>query len=161
MSDEKLVYKMSDKDSKKIEIENTEETNPVEKQIENIKEDEIPVDWTFNLDGKNCSFAFKGYTIKSRMPKIGDKIAIESRRSILSRGQYNSLAISIIDSQVNALNLLDAVTTLQVCCELPKDFPNRENLADADETQEQDILDLYLNYIKWQKFFRIRVAEKH
>ena len=62
------------------EIENTEETNPVEKQIENIKEDEIPVDWTFNLDGKNCSFAFKGYTIKSRMPKIGDKIAIESRR---------------------------------------------------------------------------------
>lgn len=100
------------------------------------------------------------YVVKCRMPLIGDSIALESTKSFMTRGQYSLMASSNVLSQIEAVNLVDAIASIRHLCTLPKEFPQGDNLFNAEPNQAEDILDLYECYLKWQDFFREKMEGK-
>lgn len=131
------------------------------KTQEEVDLNNIPDGWTFDIKKKSGFFLVRDYSIEAKIPTIGDRIAIESRRSILTRGQYALMSMNSFMSEITILDFVDALSMLQIVCKLPDHFPCRENLAEiTDEDDESLVMEVYTAYIKWQKFFRKNMGGK-
>jgi len=136
-----------------------EDSNKVKE--EEVDLNNIPEGWTFDIKKKSGFFLVRDYSIEAKIPTIGDRIAIESRRSILTRGQYALMSMNSFMSEITILDFVDALSMLQVVCRLPENFPCKENLAEiTDEDDESLVMEVYSAYIKWQKFFRKNMGGK-
>lgn len=146
---------------KKSQESNFKVKDQPKSNLSEVKEEEIPNGWTFDYKNKTGVFIVRDYPIIARIPTIGDKISIESRRSILSRGQYSTMAMTLLESQNYAVALINAISMIQVVCVLPEDFPHRDNLSEiSDEKDERLLMEVYEGYLQWQLFFRKSLEAK-
>lgn len=103
-----------------------------------------------------------GIEIKFRYPSLADEIQIESKKHLLTRGQYSSMSIGILDSQILILTLVNAIATLSVCASFIGEKEKEEYFWEgfADDDGKEFVLKVYDEFIKWRQSFRRR-SEKN
>lgn len=94
----------------------------------------------------------KDIVITYRYPTITDEISIESKKALLTRGQYTILSISLDPIQRKATELTDAIATLSICAI----FENKKYYWEGftDEDGKDFILEVYKDFNLWRLQFR-------
>jgi hypothetical protein len=92
---------------------------------------------------------FKGgqYTIK--FPNVGQTIDIESLKQALTNNRYGAMAMSNVRSMVIALDLVDAISFVQVMCpEISRTLPKNISYTNIDDPiLASELSTLYRNQI--------------
>ena len=89
------------------------------------------------------SFELKGNEYSVEFPNIGQLIDIETRKAMLSKGQYGGILESFLLSGLNALECVDAIAFFDVCCPKIKEDLKVKSYLDLDP---MDFLQIYSVY---------------
>ena len=97
------------------------------------------------------SFTHKGNSFEVKVPNVGQIIDIETRKSILSQGQYGKLVSFRTKDGEKALDFIDCVATLTVLC--PKFVEGlKVSLLELDSTDMAEVIKDYKDQIDtWLK----------
>lgn len=110
----------------------------------------------FNSQKRETVITVKGVELKLRFPTISDEILIESKKHTLTRSQYASMSLGLLQTQVETLNLTDAIATLSTVA----DFVDEKKYGDVsfselyEEEDKAFILEAYTQYLEWRNSFR-------
>ncbi len=87
------------------------------------------------------------YTVK--FPNVGQTIDIESLKQALTTNRYGAMAMSNVRSMVVALDLVDAISFIQVMCpEIGRTLPNNISYTNIDDpVLAAELSSLYRNQI--------------
>ncbi len=97
----------------------------------------------------------KGINIKFIYPTIADEIQIETEKTLLTRGQYPSLSFSISQTQMDAFQLTEALSTLKVVAFfVDKEYQEISWDKLYDEEGKDFLFEVYDEYLKWRNSFR-------
>ena len=88
-------------------------------------------------------FIFKGETYTVSYPKIGQMIDMESRKSMLSHGQYSNLVNVGTYSAFVTLDMLDMVVTLEALCSKLMANLKVPSLLELDTVDSLELLNVY------------------
>ena len=103
-----------------------------------------------NVDGINIEF---------RYPTLADEIQIESKKILITRGQYATIALTstMIDSPV--MEMVDAIATLSIVSSFPDNPENLwENIIDSDG--KEFLEKVYKSFKEWRLSFREQKPEQ-
>jgi hypothetical protein len=106
---------------------------------------------------KNTVVNIQGTTVKFRYPTFADKIAIEGMKMVITRGQYGSLAIGMLQSQQDTALMAEKIASLSVLVSFPDDKEDKLSFENLDPESPEDIAfinDCYTQYVAWRESFR-------
>jgi len=96
-----------------------------------------------------------GFLIKFRYPTLIDEVLIESKKTTLTRGQYVPMSMSFSPTQLEAVELVDMLSTLSIIATFEKQEYSWDNFCDEDG---KDFVKKCYNYfLEWRSSFRKRI----
>lgn len=106
---------------------------------------------------REVEIKLNGETIVIGYPNVGQEIDIESKKSILSKGEYRNMIDAGTSKSNRAVALINAIATFSV---LVPDFNKKLNgiksIFDLDAIQANDLIRGYSTYFdfenKWNQF---------
>lgn len=111
---------------------------------------------------KTTTVTIKGYTLKFRYPNFADRIAIEARINITTRGQYAALSLSLAELQRETADFAVMLATLSICTTfVGKEQQDWvwENMNGDDPDVQALVREAYQEFEKWRDSFRSRPVQ--
>jgi hypothetical protein len=111
---------------------------------------------------KTLQINIDGVMLKFRYPTIADNIAIQSRLTLLTRGQYAALAASFVEEQRETAQLAYMSSVLGVLVSFT-DKNMRERSWESLSDEEESVVfmtKVYDEFLKWRDSFRRAGTEK-
>jgi len=89
--------------------------------------------------------------VEFKFPTLAMKINIEAEKNSISNGQYQMLSLAVVPEQINIVNLLEKVATLNECVKLNGEVTRWDRL---DEEEEDFVNKVYESFEEWRDSFR-------
>lgn len=93
-------------------------------------------------------FTIGKHSFVADFPNVGQIIDIESLKQALTSNRYGQMAMSGIESQYFALDIVDAISFYQVCAPAVANAYNISNYAELSYEDAKEIIEAYQKQIR-------------